>query len=201
MPVDEYLRVAEAVLRVFNKSDELRKNIMMARIKVLVDRIGMDAFRQRVEEELKEDWAKEPIDPTPYLLNDYKPIPAPIATNGHNGTHEDARPRSCAGRNRTSLPSGRPAYSVVQIMIPQGDIFCDDFDKLADVARRFGNGQMRTTFDQNLALRWVPDDKLQDLWKALGGIGFGAHGVGEITDVTSCPGRIAARWESRRPWA
>ena len=61
VPVSEYLRVTEAVLRVFNASDELRKNRMMARIKVLIARIGMDAFRERVEEELKQPWAAVPI--------------------------------------------------------------------------------------------------------------------------------------------
>jgi len=188
VPVEDYLRVAEAVLRIFNKSDELRKNIMMARIKVLVDRIGMDAFRERVEEELKEDWAKEPVDPTPYMLNDYEPTGEPIATNGHDGQSGDAPAEFLRWKESNVQPQRQPGYCTAYIMVPQGDVYCDDFDKLADVARRFGNGQMRTDFEQNLALRWVPEEKLQDLWRALNEIGFGRHGVGEITDVTSCPG-------------
>jgi sulfite reductase beta subunit-like hemoprotein len=188
VPVEDYLRVAEAVLRTFNKADELRKNIMMARIKVLVDRIGMDAFRERIEEELKEDWAKEPIDPTPYLLNDYETTPEAIATNGHNGQHGEAPADFLRWMESNVQPQRQPGYYTAYIMVPQGDVYCDDFDKLADVARRFGNGQMRTSFEQNLALRWVPEDKLQDLWRALSEIGFGRHGVHEITDVTSCPG-------------
>ncbi len=55
----EYLKVTEAVLRIFNRQDELRKNRARARIKVLVDRIGMDAFRDMVEEELRGDWVDE----------------------------------------------------------------------------------------------------------------------------------------------
>src|SRR5579862_5948588 len=48
----EYLKVAEAVFRIFDRQDFLRVNRARARIKVLVDKIGMDAFRELVEEEL-----------------------------------------------------------------------------------------------------------------------------------------------------
>ena len=49
VPVTEYLKVAEAAIRVFHRTDELRKNRMRARIKFYVDRIGIDAFREEVE--------------------------------------------------------------------------------------------------------------------------------------------------------
>ena len=52
VPEEDYLKVSEAVLRVFDASDDLRKNRMKARIKFLVDRIGIDEFRKMVEEEL-----------------------------------------------------------------------------------------------------------------------------------------------------
>ena len=42
---DDYLRVALAVWTVFNNAEMLRKNRMMARLKVLIDRIGLDEFR------------------------------------------------------------------------------------------------------------------------------------------------------------
>ena len=64
VPEEDYLRVAEAIWRVFNRADMLRKNRMMARIKVLIDRIGFDAFKEMVEEELR---SIGPIDPTPLM--------------------------------------------------------------------------------------------------------------------------------------
>ena len=45
VPVEDYLRVALAIWTVFNNADMLRKNRMMARLKVLIDRIGLDEFR------------------------------------------------------------------------------------------------------------------------------------------------------------
>lgn len=55
----DYLKVTEAVLRIFDRQDFLRVNRARARIKVLIDKIGMDAFRELVEEELKGDWVAE----------------------------------------------------------------------------------------------------------------------------------------------
>src|SRR6476659_3913864 len=65
----EYLKVTEAALRIFDRQDWLRANRARARIKVLIDKIGLDAFREQVEEERKGDWVDEPdFDPTPLLL-------------------------------------------------------------------------------------------------------------------------------------
>src|SRR3712207_2310787 len=65
----DYLKVAEAVLRIFDRQDWLRVNRARARIKVLIDKIGIDAFREQVEEELQGDWVQERnFDPTPLLL-------------------------------------------------------------------------------------------------------------------------------------
>ena len=55
----DYLKVTEAALRIFDRQEWLRENRMRARIKVLVDKIGMDAFREMVEEELEGDWVDE----------------------------------------------------------------------------------------------------------------------------------------------
>ena len=55
----DYLKVTEACMRIFDRQDFLRVNRARARIKVLVDKIGIDAFRELVEEELEGDWVAE----------------------------------------------------------------------------------------------------------------------------------------------
>src|SRR3954467_14515565 len=65
----DYIKVTEAALRIFDRQDWLRVNRARARIKVLIDKIGIDDFREQVEEELKGDWVGERnFDPTPLLL-------------------------------------------------------------------------------------------------------------------------------------
>src|ERR1700727_214183 len=55
----EYLRIAEAVFRIFDRQEWLRVNRARARIKVFVDKFGIDELRSQVEEELKGDWVAE----------------------------------------------------------------------------------------------------------------------------------------------
>src|SRR4249919_2603987 len=55
----DYLKVSEAVFRIFDRQEWLRVNRARARIKVLIDKIGIDAFREMVEEELEGDWVNE----------------------------------------------------------------------------------------------------------------------------------------------
>ena len=55
----DYLKVTEACMRIFDRQDFLRVNRARARIKVLIDKIGIDAFREMVEEELEGEWVAE----------------------------------------------------------------------------------------------------------------------------------------------
>src|SRR3954454_14156576 len=55
----EYIKYAEAVLRIFDRQDWLRVNRARARIKVLVDKIGIEALRDLVDEELQGDWVDQ----------------------------------------------------------------------------------------------------------------------------------------------
>ena len=55
----DYLKIAEAVFRIFDRQDWLRVNRARARIKVFVDKFGIDELRRQVEEELEGDWVAE----------------------------------------------------------------------------------------------------------------------------------------------
>src|SRR4051794_33878942 len=55
----DYLKIAEAVFRIFNRQDWLRANRARARIKVFVDKFGIDELRRQVDEELEGDWVAE----------------------------------------------------------------------------------------------------------------------------------------------
>src|SRR6202034_532600 len=55
----DYLKITEACMRIFDRQDFLRVNRARARIKVLVDKIAIDACRELVEEELQGDWVGE----------------------------------------------------------------------------------------------------------------------------------------------
>ena len=186
VPVDEYLKVTEAVIRVFHRSDELRKNRMKARIKFLIDRIGIDEFRGMVEEELKEPWAQGSFDPTPLLFledesKDAPPLVAGYDVNGHNPDFQRWVESNVHSQKQEH-------YRAVTVKLPLGDIQAEQFHQLADISRRYAGGRARITHQQNIAFRWVPENALYEVWKELNGIGLGDSGAHEITDVVSCPG-------------
>ena len=54
--------------------------------------------------------------------------------------------------------------------------------------RDYAGGYARTTVQQNLVLRWVREECVYDVWRALSELGLGDAGSREITDVVSCPG-------------
>jgi sulfite reductase beta subunit-like hemoprotein len=187
VPVDRYIHVAEAVLRVFDREggfeNLLRKNRNKARIKFLVKKIGIDAFRQLVEEELASPWAQQPIDVE--ALSD---IPA----DGPNEGQADAGIAPPAGHSewvRTNVVDQKQeGFKAVSITVPLGNITPEQFRGLAAIMRRYAGGNARTTQTQNLVLRWVYEADLASLHAELEELGFGRAGADMIQDVVSCPG-------------
>jgi len=184
----DYLKVSEAVLRIFDRQDFLRVNRARARIKVLVDKIGMDAFRELVDEELEGDWVAErdfAIEGLLYELDEEANAPAkPLSTGSPNG---DSRQfdRFVESNVREQRQQG---FSTVEVTIERGDLTPEQIRGVAQIMREFSGGFARTTVHQNLVLRWVREEAVYDVWKRLNELELGAAGADEITDVVSCPG-------------
>ena len=186
VPVDEYLKITEAVIRVFHRSNQLRKNRMKARIKFLIARIGIDEFRDMVEEELEQPWAQRSFDPTSLLFiedesKDAPPLSAAYHTNGHSPDFQH-------WLETNVHPQKQEGYRAVTVKLPLGDIQAEQFRQLADISRKHAGGRARITHQQNLTFRWVPASALYEVWTELKRIGLGDSGAHDITDVVACPG-------------
>jgi sulfite reductase beta subunit-like hemoprotein len=184
----EYIKIAEAVLRIFDRQEWLRPNRARARIKVFVDKYGIEELRRQVDEELEGDWVGErDFDPTPllFLHDEQANAPAPPQTyaspNGDGAEFERWLASSVA-------PQRQEGYSTAQVKVIRGDLTPEQFRGLAGIMRRYAGGYARTTIDQNLVLRWVRDESLYEVWRALAELGLGDPGADEINDVVSCPG-------------
>ena len=184
----DYLKVAEAVFRIFNRQDWLRANRARARIKVLIDKIGIDAFREQVEEELTGDWvAERDFDPAPLLFVHDEEANAPASPMSYSQPNGDL---SAFERFRASnvRPQRQDGFSTVQVRVVRGDLTPEQFRGLARIARDYSSGYARTSVEQNLVLRWVRDESVHEVWQALGKLGLDKAGADEIFDVVSCPG-------------
>jgi sulfite reductase beta subunit-like hemoprotein len=185
----EYLEAAEACFRIFDAQDWLRVNRARARIKVLVDKIGIEEMRRLVDEERKGDWvAERDFSVEPRLFEDDEEARAPGVPTDAGTPSDDDR----AAFERWAASSVRPqrqeGFSTVEIKVTRGDLTPEQMRGLADVMREFSGGNARTTVQQNLLLRWVRDASTYDVWTRLKALDLGDAGVGEITDVVSCPG-------------
>jgi sulfite reductase beta subunit-like hemoprotein len=184
----DYLKVAEAVVRIFDRTDWLRPNRARARIKVLVDKIGIDAFRELVEEELQGDWVAErdfSLEGRLFLDDERETAPAPPASygspNGDISEFERFEQANVAEQKQEG-------FVTVEVKVVRGDLTPEQFRGLGQIMRDYCGGYARTTVQQNLVLRWVRQESVYDVWKALSALGLGDAGVREIGDVVSCPG-------------
>ena len=185
-PMDEYLKISEAVIRIFERADELRKNRAKARIKFLIDRVGIEKFREMVDEELKEDWAKKDFSPDRLLYFDDEEGTAPPkrAFAQPNG---DMREFS-AFVSLNVKAQRQQGFSTIEVKVTRGDLNPEQFRGLAAIMREYAGGRARTSVQQNMVLRWVRDEALYEVWQKLKALDLGDAGAHGITDVVSCPG-------------
>jgi sulfite reductase beta subunit-like hemoprotein len=184
----DYLKVTEAVVRIFDRTDWLRPNRARARLKVLIDKIGIDEFRELVEEELEGDWVAErdfSIEALLFEDDEQTNAPAkPTAPASPNGDLTEFD-RFVESNVRAQRQSG---FSTVEVKITRGDLTPDQFRGLAQIMRDYTGGYARTSVHQNLILRWVRDEAVYEVWQRLTELGLGDAGADEIADVVSCPG-------------
>ena len=184
----DYLKVAEAVLRIFDRQEWLRVNRARARIKVLVDKIGIEAFRELVDEELQGDWAADrdfDVERLRFDDDEQASAPAPpLAAASANGDRSEFD-RFCEANVQAQRQEG---FAAVEVKIDRGDLSSEQFRGLAAIMRDYTGGYARSTVQQNLVLRWVREEALYDVWQRLVALGLGEAGAREVTDVVSCPG-------------
>jgi sulfite reductase (ferredoxin) len=184
----DYLKVTEACMRIFDRQDFLRVNRARARIKVLIDKIGIDAFRELVEEELEGDWVAERDFSLDEILFEHdEQGNAPAAGHACASPNGDSREFDHFVESNVA-PQRQRGFVTVEVKVRRGDLTPEQLRGLAEIMRRHSGGYARTTVHQNLVLRWVRDESVYEVWRALNELELGDAGADEITDVVSCPG-------------
>ncbi len=183
----EYIRVAEAIIRVFDREGDLpgllRKNLNKARIKFLLHKIGAPAFIEKMNEELAKDWAKEPIDMAS-LMQLAPELPSePVADDGQGKAEGFERWKWTNTRSQK-----QPGFVSAALTIPMGNILTWQFRELAQIMRKYSGGHARTDQNQNLIMRWVRPESLPMLHRELVALGFGDAEANMLADVVACPG-------------
>jgi sulfite reductase (ferredoxin) len=86
------------------------------------------------------------------------------------------------------IPQKQTGYTTAVVKLFMGDVTADQMLQLADLAERYSNGNLRTTINQNMVIRWVPDSRLGDLYEELAAHGLSDPGAELAEDIIACPG-------------
>ena len=192
LPWRQLLAYVESILRVYNLHGR-RDNIYKARIKILVRALGVEAFAQQVEADFThgadgpalitdEEFARVQAHfaPPPYAALDDVPLPG-------------GEPGFLRWAARNVKPHRVPGYRAVVLSlkptgVAPGDITDRQLDLVADLAERFGFGEVRVSHEQNLILPDVRVDQLPALWQQAKATGLATPNIGLLTDIIACPG-------------
>jgi sulfite reductase beta subunit-like hemoprotein len=196
-PRESLLPTLEALLRVENNFGN-RDNKLRARMKWLVDTMGLDELRERV---LKERRFLPAASGYPHGIPDVVAergdAPAgmgtSVAADGGLG-NVIGSPVEFRGLGRleqwdtANVVRGRANGTVsAYAYAPLGDITTAQFRALADIQRDFA-ADIRITNRQNFVLRGLTEEQLPDLFARLDEIGMANAGAELARDVVSCPG-------------
>jgi len=192
---EELLPTVEAALRVFDQAGN-RDNKLRARMKWLVDTLGIDEVRRRVLKvrhtlPASSSWPGG-IPPEVVAAGD---APAGAATDGSEvsavgqGVRVDILSSDPYARwEQTSVIRGAANGTVSAVAYAAlGDITAAQFHALAAIQRRFG-ADVRLSNRQNVVFRNLTDDQLRPLYLDLEAIGMARPGAELARDVVACPG-------------
>ena len=194
VPMDELIPSIEAIIKVFDQLGN-RKNRHKARMKFVLEKLGFEEFCRRWEAAYVEMGHQRP-DQGALKLAAHQDTPAPLVMptsskrpagegNGNGAPHDSDFSR---WKRTNVVPQKQEGYTAVVVKLSMGDLTSDQMRMVADLAEQYSNGNLRTTINQNLIIRWVPSDRLEALHRDLVACGLGEPGAEQVEDIIACPG-------------
>ena len=196
LPREHLLSYVESILRVYNLLGR-RDNIHRARIKILVNSLGIDRFRELVETE----WRQIRESALTVGESEFERMQAFFAPLDYQrGRSTDAFQKRLASDpffadwyRQNTRDHKVPGYRIVTVSlkapgVPPGDISEEQMDSLADLADRYSFGLIRASHDQNLVLADVNVADLPALWRSLSRLKLATANIGTLNDMICCPG-------------
>ena len=190
-PRSELLATIEATLRVFDHYGN-RDNKIRARMKWLVDTMGIEELRERVLKERRFLIASATYPGgVPEIVEALGDAPAgaggeisgapgvQVSLNGANGFAAWDLANVVRGRANGKVS----AYAHARL----GDVTSDQLRGLADLQREFAV-ELRVTNRQNIVIRELREDQLPALHERLVELDMATPGAELARDVVSCPG-------------
>lgn len=195
LPKSDLLVYLEAILRVYNLNGR-RDNKYKARIKILVNSIGLKTFKSNVELVFNN------LNPASLSHNTIgilaikdqfeTALPRSIPLNGYSLESHQKNEYSKWLKNNT-LATRFENYKAVYISLKHpdrapGDITAAEMRFVADIADQYSGGVIRTSHTQNLLLPLVHNSNLVSLWRELSSTSLSEANIDTLQDIICCPG-------------
>jgi ferredoxin-nitrite reductase len=168
---EQTVAVAAAMIRVFSENGD-RTNRTKARLKYLIDRWGVERFIEETEKRLAFPLIRVAADECEPRL--------PIDRAGHIGVH----------------PQRQPNLHYIGVSVPVGRMPVEQMLALAEVASRFGSGEMRLTVWQNLLIPNIPSEALDAVLAAIRAAGLDCSAGTVLRGTVACTGNQGCRYAS-----
>ncbi len=179
----------EAVLRVFDRHGE-RNSRHKARIKFLIQKIGIDAFNELVTEEqlaLTHQRYKVEANGKWSMVNPGNHTSGTISTIDNSAFTIDPY-RFQFWKNTNVFQQKQEGYYAVYVRVPNGNISSVTSRSLIEKLKDVIADDVRVTINQGLQFRFIRPEHFEYLYSVLAEEGFAEPGFGSVADVTSCPG-------------
>jgi len=194
---EHLLSYIESILRVYNLHGR-RDNLQKARIKILVNQLGIDKFRDEVEA----DWEATRKDAVDLPASEYARIasyftPPNLAPRPIKDESVEQRritdPAFAAWLKHNVRNHRVPGYAIATISLKEpgrtpGDASADAMDLVADLAERYSRNEARVNYTQNLVLPHVARADLPKLYDELARAGLATANSELLGDMICCPG-------------
>lgn len=182
LEADQVIPFIEGVLRVFDREGERSKRAR-ARIKFLLEDLGLETFLKLVKEEQTALANKSyPIDTSAFEQELILP-----ETDIKKIVLSDPGAYALWKETNVSAQKQKGRYAV-GIRVPLGNFDSSKARSLADLALHYAGNEMRLTLRQNIQLRHVKEELLPFIYQELKAMGFAGPGYNSTRDITACPG-------------
>jgi sulfite reductase (NADPH) hemoprotein beta-component len=191
LPWQHLLTYCEAILRVYNLEGR-RDNAYKARIKILVQALGIEAFAERVEAE----WEQLKDGPATITQAEFERVAAHFGKPAYEAVVDFAPTAEKGFKNwldRNTSAHQRPGYVALTLSLKKhgvapGDISAEQMEIIADLADQYSFGELRISHEQNVILADVKQSDLPAIWKIARENGLATPNLGLLTGIICCPG-------------
>jgi ferredoxin-nitrite reductase len=166
---EDATKVADAIVRVFIDLGD-RTNRLKARLKYVIDGMGLAKFLTLVEEKMGQPFTRVPADAL-------KPRPD-FDRTAHIGVH---------GQKQDGL-------NWIGVALPLGKVTCDQMRGLAKIAADLGDGDIRLTVWQNLLIPGVSDANVALAIAAVEALGLAVKTSEIRAGLIACTGRAGCKF-------